>query len=80
MWSHVKTILHGRIPQGLYFRQLFFQLYINDLPALDNSTPRLFADDTNLTVSGVSINEIETAMNLDLMCVKEWFHSFKQIH
>ena len=52
------------IPQGSILGPLFF-LFI--LPAcLDNSTARLFADDTNLTVSGESINEIETAMNLNL--------------
>ena len=67
------------IPQGSILGPLFFLLYINDLPAcLDNSTPRLFADDTNLTVSGESINEIETAMNLDLMIVKA--NGFKQIN
>ena len=32
---------------------------------------------TNVTLSGESINEIETAMNLDLMCVKEWFQANK---
>ena len=34
--------------------------------------PRLFADDTNLTVAGESIEEVELAMNNDLHCVHKW--------
>ena len=57
---------------------LFFILYINDLPnCLQQTIPRLFADDTNLTASGETIGEIEVAMNLDLECVKKWLISNK---
>ena len=34
--------------------------------------PWLFADDTNLTVAGESIEEVELAMNNDLHCVHKW--------
>ena len=52
---------------------LFPYIYINDLPqCLNHATARLFADDTNLTVAGVSIQEIESNMNRDLAHVNEW--------
>ena len=47
----------------LYFRAPI--LSINDLPqCLDKTKPRLFADDANLTVSGDSIADLETAVTL----------------
>ena len=61
------------IPQGSILGPLFFLLYINDLPeSLQQTTPRLFADDTNLTASGGTIEELESVMNSDLKLVKEW--------
>ena len=35
-------------------------------------TPRLFADETNLTVVGEHIEEIELNMNSDLIYKNEW--------
>ena len=55
------------IIQECIFGPLFFLLYINDLPeCLTKTTPRLFADDANLTAIGETINVVEIAMNLDL--------------
>ena len=61
------------ISQGSILGPLFFLIYINDLPqCLNHATVRLFADDTNLTVAGISIQEIESNMNRDLAYVNEW--------
>ena len=63
------------VPQGSILGPLFFFiLYINDLPqCLSKLTkPRLFADDTNLTAAGESINDVEAAMNSDLENLRKW--------
>ncbi len=57
---------------------LLFLIYINDLPrSFEYSSPRMFADDTTLTVSGKSIQEVEGAINHDLASIKCWLFSNK---
>ena len=66
------------VAQGSILGPLFFLLYINDLPSCLNTTkPRMFADDTNITASGESINEVENAVNLDLENLRKWLTANK---
>ena len=70
--SSEKTIRCG-VPQGSILGPLLFLLYINDLLQCSSKTkPRLFADDTNLTASGVSVTNFEAAVNSDLENLRKW--------
>ena len=42
------------------------------MQCLSKTKPRLFADDTNLTAAGESINDVEAAMNSDLENLRKW--------
>ena len=58
---------------------LFFLVYIDDLPnCLRHTTPRMFADDTSLTVKGKIIDEIELGLNEDLDNIRLWLQANKR--
>lgn len=61
------------VPQGSNLDPLLFLISINHLPnCLKYSTPALFADDTNVTVSGVTAQEIDTKLNEELENLNCW--------
>ena len=62
--------------------QLFFLIYINDLPSVmpytvsnKNSSIVLFADDTSVSVSEPSLMNFERKLNIVFQITKEWFNS-----
>ncbi|CAB3979722.1 Hypothetical predicted protein [Paramuricea clavata] len=59
--------------QGSNLRPFLFLLYINYLPnCLETTKARLFADDTTLSATGSTVDEIETKLNHDLVNVDQW--------
>ena len=76
-FSTCKSVRCG-IPQGSILGPLSFLVYINDLPnCLSYCTPRMFADDTTLTVCGKSSQDLSLAMNHDLNKVNDWLMANK---
>jgi hypothetical protein len=64
--STLTTISCG-VPQGSILGPLLFLVYVNDLGDIFNKINSvLFADDTNLIVTGNSIQEIEQITNEEL--------------
>ncbi len=73
--SQQKTVQCG-IPQSSNLGPLLFSVYINDLPnCLKHTQASMFADDTNLTCTGSSANEIEHELNSDLCNVNRWLRA-----
>ena len=61
------------IPQGSNLGPLLFLTYINDLPnCLHHATPRMFADDTNVSFAADSLEELQSVINSELERLKSW--------
>ena len=56
---------------------LLFLLYINDLPNASNFETTLFADDTNLHLSHININSLQSRVQQEMVKVSKWMISNK---
>ena len=62
------------VPQGSTLSPLLL-LYVNNLPNSTKTIPRLFADDTRLTVHHLNLSYLQPELNLELIRLSEWCKS-----
>ena len=61
------------VPQGSIMGPFLFLCYINDLPNVSNIiTPLIFADDTNLFITGKDPNALMATLNEELVKISQW--------
>lgn len=62
------------VPQGSALSPLLFLCYVNDIAhVLERNQIRLFADDTNVFISGNNVNDLQRKAQNSLISLNEWF-------
>ena len=77
VYSGEREVICG-IPQRSILGPLLFLIHISDLPnCLECTTPRMFADDTNLTAVGETLDEVRERAGVDMGNVQKWLRANK---
>ena len=76
--SNIAPVSCG-VPQGSNLGHLLFLVYINDLPNyLSLASPRMFADDTNITFAASTMADLENVINSELRNLNCWLEEGAQ--
>ena len=71
-------IIKCGVPQGSILGPLLFLLYVNDISLVSNVIlPILFADDTNVFLTGKNVEDLIMSMNKELDKIVKWLYANK---
>ncbi len=67
----METVNHG-VPQGNILCPLLFITFMNDLPLYIDNPLDMYADDSTIHVTGNTIEDLESKLNIDFKNVQIW--------
>ena len=71
-YASIFDIIEWGVPQGSVLGPLLFLIFINDIPHASDLGTWLFADDTALVTSALSLRLLQSKMNHEVDKIQDW--------